>query len=85
MFHVAVKNSLFQTLKSNYLETCEGITFLYLNTYGDLQFLESELVGGILNLYFNLSFGKDFENSMCVYIYIYIYKTLYMQIVLYHL
>lgn len=30
----------------------------------DLQFFEFELVGGILNLYHNLSFVENFENSM---------------------
>lgn len=78
MFRVAVK-SLSNTLKSNYLETCKSSTFLYLNTYRDLQFLETELVGRILNLYNNLSFVEDFENNMCVYM------TLYMQIVLCHI
>lgn len=62
------EQSLSAVLESRYLETDEGITFLYLNPFDSrgLQFHESELAAGILNLYHDLSFVGDFANSMYI-------------------
>lgn len=40
------------------------LPFFFFNTSSDLQFLQSEFKGRILNLYSNLSFVENFENSM---------------------
>lgn len=62
------EQSLSAVLESRYLETDEDITFLYLNPFDSrgLQFHESELAAGILNLYHDLSFVGDFANSMYI-------------------